>query len=102
MKTDTNLKALYILVVFLQNVISKAICSDCTDFCLQIFVYNCVFRKKEKNDKTFDILKMKTPSFNNFENAPSKRISLYCALVSGFSENANNVADAHRDAQTNR
>ena len=26
----------------------KAICSDCTDFCLQIFVYSCVFRKKEK------------------------------------------------------
>ena len=30
------------------NLISKAICSDCTDISLQIFVYNCVFRKKEK------------------------------------------------------
>ena len=45
--TETNLKALYIFCCF-YNHISKAICSDCTDFWLQIFVYNCVFRKKEK------------------------------------------------------
>ena len=47
--TETNSKALYILLFF-YNLISKAICSDCTDFCLQIFVYNCIFRKKEKNN----------------------------------------------------
>ena len=34
--------------MFSYNLISKAICSDCRDFCLQIFVYNCVFWKKEK------------------------------------------------------
>ena len=57
---------MYILL-FSYNLISKAICSDCTDFCLQIFVYNCVFRKKEKKThETFHILKMKTP----FEKEP--------------------------------
>ena len=70
--TETNLKALYIFCCcFLHNLISKAICSDCTDFCLQIFVDNCVFRKKEKKThETFHILKMKThfkkePHFEN-------------------------------------
>ena len=59
--TETNLKALYIFRCFFYNLISKAICSDCTDFCLQIFVYNCVFRKKENTIyETFHILKMKT------------------------------------------
>ena len=33
---ETNLKALYIFRCFLDNLISKAICSECTDFCLQI------------------------------------------------------------------
>ena len=96
--TETNSKALYIFCCF--NTTSSVKLFVVT---VQIFVYKylftIVFFGKRK---TFDILKMKTPSFNNFENAPSKRISLYCALVSGFSENANNVADAHRDAQTNR
>ena len=32
MTTETNLKALYIF----HNLISKAICSECTDFCLQL------------------------------------------------------------------
>ena len=35
-------------MLFVPNLISKAICSVCKDFCLQIFVYNCVFQKKEK------------------------------------------------------
>ena len=100
--TETNSKALYIFCCF--NTTSSVKLFVVT---VQIFVYKYLFTivffgKRKKNDKTFGILKMKTPSFNNFENAPSKRISLYCALVSGFSENANNVADAHRDAQTNR
>ena len=36
--TETNLKAIY-LVVFFYNLISKAICSDCTDyyFCMIVF-----------------------------------------------------------------
>ena len=57
--TETNSKALYIFRCFLtQPLISKAIFSDCTDLCLQIFVYN-VFRKKEKNPhETFHIFKM--------------------------------------------
>ena len=75
--TETNLKALYIyFVIFLHNLISKAICSDCTGFCLQIFVYNCVFRKKEKyTHKTFHILKMKThfEKEPHFENGSSFR-----------------------------
>jgi len=57
--TETNLKALYIFVttssvkLFVVNV--------------QIFVYNCVFRKKEKqHSKTFHILKMKA----HFEKEP--------------------------------
>ena len=42
------------------NLISEAICSNCTDFCLQIFVYNCVFWKRKNNThETFHILKMK-------------------------------------------
>ena len=45
--SETNLKALYILL-FVHNLISKAICSNSTDFCLQIFVYKCLFLKKEK------------------------------------------------------
>ena len=55
--TETNLKALYIYIsLFVHNLISKA-----------IFVYNCVFRKKEKNThETFHILKMKT----HFEKEP--------------------------------
>ena len=57
---------IYISLLF-YNLISKAICSDCTDFCLQIFVHNCVFWKKEKTaHKTFHILKMKT----HFEEEP--------------------------------
>ena len=57
--TETNLKALYILLL-VYNLISKAICSDCTDFCLQIFVYICVFWKKEKqHHATFHILETK-------------------------------------------
>ena len=53
--TETNLKALYIFHYF----------------CLQSFVYNCVFWKKEKDThETFHILKMKTrfeeePRFEN-------------------------------------
>ena len=35
---------MYFVVFY--NLISKDICSDCTDFCLQIFVYDCVFWKK--------------------------------------------------------
>ena len=46
--------------MFSYNLISKAIISDRKDFCLQSFVYNCVFRKKEKDThETFHILKMK-------------------------------------------
>ena len=44
--TETNSKALYIyihILLFVRNLVSKAICSECTDF-----VYNCVFQKKEK------------------------------------------------------
>ena len=40
--TETNLKVFFLFY----NLISKAIFSNCTDFYLQIFVYNCVFRKK--------------------------------------------------------
>ena len=43
--TETNSKALYILR-FLYNLISKSICNECADFCLQIFVYNCVLGTK--------------------------------------------------------
>ena len=37
---------------------------------VQIFVYNCIFRKKEKKNthKTFHILKMKVHSETHFEN----------------------------------
>ena len=41
--TETNLKALYISL-FVHNLITKAICSECTDFCLQLH-----FSKKGKN-----------------------------------------------------
>ena len=80
MTNETNLKALYIFPFF-YNLKSKAICRYCTDFCLQIFVYSCVFRKKEKqrsqnlsyfeNESTFqkkNILEMKAHSETHFEN----------------------------------
>ena len=35
-------------VIIRYNLISKAICSGCIDFCLQISIYNYVFLKKEK------------------------------------------------------
>ena len=54
--TETNLKALYIFILlFVHNLISKAICSECTDFCLQL----CF-------SETFHILKMKA----HFEKEP--------------------------------
>ena len=68
--TETNLKALYIFPIF-YNLISKTICSDCADFCIQIYVYNCVFGKSKNNThKTFHFLKMKEdfkkePDFGN-------------------------------------
>ena len=47
--------------MFVYNLISKAICSNCTDFCLQL----CFFEKEKNNThKTFHILKMKA----RFEN----------------------------------
>ena len=47
--SETNSKALYVYIsLFFYDLISKAICSDCTDLCLQTFVYKCVFQKKEK------------------------------------------------------
>ena len=37
LKTETNLKALYIyILLFVHSLISKAICSEITDFCLQL------------------------------------------------------------------
>ena len=41
-------KSFIYISLFFYNLVSKAICSDSTDFCLQIFVYNCVFWRKEK------------------------------------------------------
>ena len=65
MTTETNLKALYIFRCLFTT--SSVICSDCTDFCLQIFVYNCVFWKRKNNThETFHILKMKA----HFEKEP--------------------------------
>ena len=59
--TETNLKALLIyFFIFLHNLISKAVCCDCTDFFQEIFLYNCVFLE------TFHNLKMKT----HFEKEP--------------------------------
>ena len=52
----------YIYYVVFYNLISKAICSDCTDFCLQF----CFLEKEKKNRKTFYTLKMKKP----FEKEP--------------------------------
>ena len=54
MTTKTNLKALY-SSLFVHNLTSKAICSECEDFCLQ-------FSKKNH------ILEMKAHSETNFEN----------------------------------
>ena len=34
--TETNLKAFYIFHCFFYNLISKAVCSKCTDFCLRL------------------------------------------------------------------
>ena len=73
MTTETNLKAIHIYIsLFDHNLISKAICSDCTDFYLQIYCLQLLcFRKKEKKTyETFHILKMKTffekePHFEN-------------------------------------
>ena len=46
--TETNLKAVYIFCCcFLHNLISKAICSDCTDFCLQL----CFSEKGKKHSR---------------------------------------------------
>ena len=57
-----QIEKLDIYFIVFYNLISKAICSACTGVCLQIFVYNCVFWKKEKKThETFHILKMKTP-----------------------------------------
>ena len=61
--------------LFFHNLVSKAICSDCAGFCLQIFAYNCVFWKKEKKThEAFNILKMKTPfgKKTHFENIQSQ------------------------------
>ena len=44
----TTERSFIYISLFVHNLISKAICSDSTNFCLQIFVYNCVFWKKEK------------------------------------------------------
>ena len=66
--------------LFSYNLISKAIFSDCTDFCLQIFIFDCVFRKKEKDThETFHILKMKThlKVEPHFENESSFRNSFW-------------------------
>ena len=61
----TEILKLYIYIsLFFYNLISKAICSDCTDFCLQIVFFG---KRKKKTYKTFhilkinNILKMKTP-----------------------------------------
>ena len=35
--TETNLNTLYIFRCCFYNLISKAICSECTDFCLQLY-----------------------------------------------------------------
>ena len=65
--TKTNLKALYIYISLFFNTTSSVVWNDCADFCLQIFVYHCIFQKKEKEtDKNLLILKMKTP----FEKEP--------------------------------
>ena len=71
--TETNLKALYIFLCFLHNLIRSYL--DCTDFYLQIFVYNWVFfRKKEKTHETFHTLNMKKHfEKKNFENESSFR-----------------------------
>ena len=64
-----QIEKLDIYFIVFYNLISKAICSACTGVCLQIFVYNCVFWKKEKKThETFHILKMKTHSETHFEN----------------------------------
>ena len=73
--TETSLKALYIyILLFVHNLISKAICRECTDFCLQL-----CFSEKGKTTvtnfenestilKTNHILKMKAHSETRFEN----------------------------------
>ena len=74
MTTETNLKTLYISLFFTTSSVKL--------FVVQIFVYNCVFQKKEKqhsqnlshfeNESTFrkkkHILKKKAHSEIHFEN----------------------------------
>jgi hypothetical protein len=60
LKTETNSKALYIFHCFFTTSSVKLFV-----VAIQIFVYK-FFQKKEKKDKTFQILKMKTP----FEKEP--------------------------------
>ena len=63
--TETNLKAFYIFrcLFTFYNLISKAICSECTDFCLQL----CFLEKGKKNSRNLShfenerILKMNAP-----------------------------------------
>ena len=78
-------KSFIYISLFSYNLISKAISSDCTDFCLQTFVYNCVFWKKEKDThETFHILKMKTcfEEESHFENESSFRnFTVVCILI---------------------
>ena len=62
MTTETNLKALYIFRCLLTTSSVKLF-----EVNVQIFVYNCVFRKKSTH-KTFHILKMKAHSETHFEN----------------------------------
>ena len=52
----------FLTTVVFFNLISKAICSDCIDFCLQL----CFSEKGKNTHETFHILKMKT----HFEKEP--------------------------------
>ena len=79
MTTETNLKSFLYILLFVHNLISKAICSECEDFCLQLcflekgkeFLQNLLHFENEntfRNRTTFSkwklipnpILKMKT------------------------------------------
>ena len=79
--TETNLKALYIIYIyislFVYNLISKAIFSDCTDFCLQLYFSEkgkttltkpFTFWKWKHISKKNHILEMKAHSETHFEN----------------------------------
>ena len=65
--TEPNLKALYISL-FVHNLISKVVCSEFTDFCLQLcFLEQGTFHILKHISKKNHILKMKAHSENHFE-----------------------------------